>query len=120
MLGDVDKGLAGGDGFGDEGEDLGADVGPDGVGGFGDCYKVLAVKDRGDAVDVHEVSGEGGRVWGGDGGAGGEVFYEGGGDGLGEDGVVGEEFEGVGVGGWFGLDEDGALRLLGRGYCWVP
>lgn len=36
----------------------------------------------------------------------GEVFEEGGGKVFGEDFVVGAEFEGVGVGGVFGLDED--------------
>lgn len=38
-----------------------------------------------------------------------EVFEEGGGEVFGEDFVVGAEFEGVGVGGVFGLDEDCAL-----------
>ena len=50
-------------------------------------------------------------MWRCEGGARREVFEERGGEVLGEDLVVGAEFEGVGVGGVFGLDEDCALCL---------
>lgn len=61
--------------------------------GYGDV--VDAEEDGGDAIDVEELSGEGGGVGGCEGGARGEVFEEGGGDGLGEDALIGVEFEGL-------------------------
>lgn len=103
---DGDDGLARGDGLGDEGKDLGTDMRPVRVGGLVHGDEVGAVEDRGDAVNVHELGGQRGRVGRRDGGARVEVLDEGGGEGVGEDAVIREELYGVWVGRVFSLDED--------------
>lgn len=105
---DGDDGLARGDGLGDEGKDLRADVGPVGVAGLCDGDEVGAVEDGGDAVNVHELGGERRGVRRRDGGARVEVLDERRGEALGQHAVVGQELEGVAVGCRLGLDEDGA------------
>lgn len=118
----VDQRLPRSHGLGDERKDLRADVRPVGVGGLGYRDEVGAVEDGRDAVDVHELRGERGWVGRCDGRAGGHVLDEGRGDGFGEDAVVREELEGVGVGRALGLDEDGAPGLRcgqgGEGEAW--
>lgn len=110
----VDQRLPRRHGLGDERKDLGPDVRPVGVGGLGHGDEVGAVEDGRDAVDVHELRGERGRIGGRDGRARRHVLDEGRGDGFGEDAVVREELEGVGVGRALGLDEDGAPGLRCR------
>jgi len=108
----VDDRMATRNSLSDQSEDLGFDVRPRRGRVFGDGDVVAAVEDALDAVDVEEVGGEGRGVRSREGGARREVFEEGRGEVYGEDLVVGAEFEGVGVGGVFGLDEDCALCLL--------
>lgn len=108
LLRDVDDRLPGRDGLGDEREDLGADVRPVGVGVLGHGDKVSAVEHSLHAVNVHELRGQRGRVRGRDGAPRVEVLDERGRERLGEDAVVGEEFERVRIGGTLSLDEDGS------------
>jgi hypothetical protein len=107
----VDDRMATRNSLSDQREDLWLDVRPGRGGVLGDGDVVAAVEDALDAVDVEEIGGEGRGVWRREGGARREVFEEGGGEVFGEDLVVGAEFEGVGIGGVFGLDEDCALCL---------
>lgn len=106
----VHQRLAGRDGLGDERKHLGPDVRPIRVGGFRDRDEVGAVKDGRDPVDAHELGRQRRRVRRRDGAARAEVLDERGSEPFRKHAVVGEELEGVRVGGGFGLDEDGAAR----------
>lgn len=119
LLHDIDNPLPARNGLGDERKHLGPNVRPVRIGVLGHGDEVGAVEDGLDAVNVHELRGEWGRVGGRDGASRVEVLDEGGGEVLGEDAVVGEELEGVGVWRAFGLDEDGSSTEGGGGCRWL-
>ena len=107
-LDDVDDGLARGDGLRDEGEDLGPDMRPVCIASLGDGDEVGTVEDGRDAVNVHELGSQRGRVRRRDGRSRVQVLDERRVERGGDDAVIREELEGVRVGRVLGLDEDGA------------
>ena len=99
----------------DERKDFRPDMRPVCVAGLGDGDEVCAVKHRRHPVNVHQLRGQLRRVRRRNRRARVQVLDKGRRQALGQHAVVGQELERVGVGGCFGLDEDGALA----GACWA-